>query len=510
MPFVPHQSIPGVSPEAAQALLEIQRQIGQDLDDLRRGPKVTSLQRDDYSSRENDYVRCAPPAGGMTVVLPLSRPQNQGQSIRVLIETVLSGGGVTISPTRGTINGLATILLTTVGLVEFTSDGLGGWLSAWAPGTTGTPPGVAGTMLATQSPPGQPAEAPRMPVIPGPRGLPGKSAAAAPPGVPGTAAARYSSIPGVLPVIRRGNVLGTQVDGANSNDQAHPITGAEVGELLRLAHIEDGAGAVGTIDDFPLDVRTKIVRINPGVLGGDVTITGFALNGGGSTNNTGGFFVLVKQGSAGTITLKNENTGSSTANRLELPRQQDYVMTSANECLLIWYWGGRWQIVSAMGALTAGVGILISAAGVVSVDQGFSPTWTNAHVFSAPIISNNEVLVNNLFVQNGVISPSFGTSQNDWNPTGLSSCSVIRATATAGVPTLHVTGLAAQSDGTRLLLFNVGATFPIALDQESASSSAVNRFALGQLTIILAPNEGADLWYDGISQRWRLVLPNSA
>lgn len=502
MPFVPHQTIPGVSPEAAQALLEIQRQIGQDLDDLRRGPKVSSLQRANYTATENEYVRCAPPAGGMTITLPLSRPQNQGQNIRVLIETVLAGGGVSISPTRGTINGLPTINLTTVGLVEFTSDGLGNWLSAWAPGTTGTPPGVAGTMLATQSPPGQPAEVRRPPVIPGPRGLTGKAAAASPPGVPGSAGWRSSIVPGVLPVIQRGSVLGTQIDSDNSNDQAHRLSGAEVGELLRLAHIQDAAGAVGANDNFALDVRTKIVRINPGLLGGDVSITGFALNGGGTTANTGGFFVLVKQGASNSVTLKNEDTGSSGNNRLELPRSQDYIMTTANECLLIWYWGGRWQILGPMTALTAGAGILISAAGVVTVDQGFSPTWTDAHVFSAPIISDLELLTNGTVAQNGVASASISASQTNWNPTGLSSCSVLRVTAT--VAALSIGGLVHFLDGARVLICNVGSEVFTILN-EDLSTTAANRFSHNVDSFAIGPNDCVEVWYDNITSRWRCI-----
>ncbi len=298
-----------------------------------------------------------------------------------------------------------------------------------------------------------------------------------------------------------GRVKGLNIDASGA---AAPIdlTGAEVGELIRYAFLDDGAGATGTNNDFAVDVRQGIVRINPGSLGGDVTITGFALNGGGTTNNAGGRFLLVKQGASNKITLKYENAGSSANNRLELPRAQDYELSVENECLLVSYWGGRWQIIGPMRAVTAGTGILISAAGVVTVDQSFSPTWTNAHVFSAPIISNDQVLMNGEFVANGFVDASFGSSQNNWDPVGASLCSVIRATATAA--SLHITGLAAAQHGSRVILINVGSN-PFTLDIGSGSSSAANQFLCNVASFALGQDDVVELWYDGTTQRWRLI-----
>lgn len=339
MPFVPHQTIPGVSPEAAQALLEIQRQIGQDLDDLRRGPVVTSLQRADYSSREDEYVRCAPPAGGMTIVLPLSRPQNQGRSIRVLVETVLSGGGVTISATRGTINGLVTITLTTVGLVEFTSDGLGNWLSAWAPGTTGTTPGVAGTILTPQGPPAQQQEERRAPIIPGPRGLTGKSAPPAPPGVPGASGWRSSIVPGVLPIIARGRVLGTQIDGDNDNDQAHPITGAQVGSLARFASLISDVTSTGTVATYPLTAPTTTVEFKSGV-GATIDIQSFTILEDGSE------VVFHINDNAATVVTFEYDFGGATANSRLRPPGNKALVLYPGESAKFRYFNNRWRCVA--------------------------------------------------------------------------------------------------------------------------------------------------------------------
>jgi hypothetical protein len=337
--FVPHQTIPGVSPEAAQALLEIQRQIGQDLADLRRGPVVTALQREDYGAREDEYVRCAPPAGGMTILLPPSRPQNQGKSVRVLVETVLTGGGVTISVTRGTINGLVTITLTTVGLVEFTSDGLGNWLSAWAPGTTGTTPGIAGTMLTPQGPPAQQQEPQRAPVIPGPRGLTGKSASAAPPGVPGLSGWRSSIVPGVLPIIARGRVLGTQIDGDNDNDQAHPITGAQVGSLARFASLISDSTSTGTVATYPLTAPTTTVEFKSGV-GATIDIQSFAILEEGSE-----VAFHINDNAATVVTFEYDFAGATANSRLRPPGNQDLILYPGDSAKFR-YFNNRWRCVA--------------------------------------------------------------------------------------------------------------------------------------------------------------------
>lgn len=104
-------------------------------------------------------------------------------------------------------------------------------------------------------------------------------------------------------------------------------------------------------------------------------------------------------------------------------------------------------------------------------------------------------------VLSGVISPPQITSdQNNYNPAGLASANVVRL-STDGIRT--ITGLAAQSAGTVLLLCNAGA-FEIQFANESASSTAANRFATGGAGGV---NVGGCRWifYDGTSLRWRLA-----
>lgn len=105
----------------------------------------------------------------------------------------------------------------------------------------------------------------------------------------------------------------------------------------------------------------------------------------------------------------------------------------------------------------------------------------------------------------GVISPAMLTaSVNDWNPTGLSTASVIRVSSNASV---NITGIAAQAAGTVLHLVNInayGSALNIGLSREDAGSAAANRI-LGDSGRNLAPDAGMTLWYDGTSSRWRMV-----
>jgi hypothetical protein len=104
----------------------------------------------------------------------------------------------------------------------------------------------------------------------------------------------------------------------------------------------------------------------------------------------------------------------------------------------------------------------------------------------------------------GVITPvQLTADQNDYNPAGLATASIMRLTS--DVTVRHITGIAAQSDGRLMQLFNCNAVggASIVVDTESGSSSPVNRFISG--VTILAGN-GRTAWYDAISSRWRFLV----
>lgn len=102
----------------------------------------------------------------------------------------------------------------------------------------------------------------------------------------------------------------------------------------------------------------------------------------------------------------------------------------------------------------------------------------------------------------GVISPAQITSnQNNYNPAGLSGAFTVRLDANAA---RDITGLAGGEPGRVIELRNVSA-FPITLVNESGSSSAANRFAIGA-NAPLRPNRSALLIYDGTLSRWRSIV----
>lgn len=107
----------------------------------------------------------------------------------------------------------------------------------------------------------------------------------------------------------------------------------------------------------------------------------------------------------------------------------------------------------------------------------------------------------------GKISPTaLGAGPTaDYNPTGLSTCNVIRQDmSAAGV----VSGLTAQTDGTLIYLANIATSVlnTLTLTHDDAASTAANRFYLpGNASLVIPNNGGAWLWYDGTSSRWRTV-----
>ncbi len=112
------------------------------------------------------------------------------------------------------------------------------------------------------------------------------------------------------------------------------------------------------------------------------------------------------------------------------------------------------------------------------------------------------------FALSGDLTPSQITAnQNDYNPSSLSEASVLRLNSNAS---RNITGLQGGVDGRVLTVFNIGSN-PIVLKNQSTSSVAGNRFALGT-DVTLTTDQGISLIYDSTSQRWRSAasLPFSA
>ena len=111
------------------------------------------------------------------------------------------------------------------------------------------------------------------------------------------------------------------------------------------------------------------------------------------------------------------------------------------------------------------------------------------------------------FALSGDITPAQITaSQNDYDPTGLSTASVLRLDSDAA---WSITGIAGGADGRILILHNIGA-FTITLENADAGSIAGNRFDMGA-DVAIATKQVAAIQYDSTNSRWRYVgIPGSA
>lgn len=104
----------------------------------------------------------------------------------------------------------------------------------------------------------------------------------------------------------------------------------------------------------------------------------------------------------------------------------------------------------------------------------------------------------------GELSPAQITAQaDDYNPTGLSSASLIHISSDAA---RSITGIVSNgSQGRHLWLFNVG-SFNITLEYEHAGSTATNRFTgNGFADVVIASGHIAHLIYSGVHGRWMIV-----
>ena len=110
-------------------------------------------------------------------------------------------------------------------------------------------------------------------------------------------------------VTNPGQMLGTPLGGATG--AAAPISGTQVGELLREAGIHDVPLSAGTYDDVAIAANVKLVRFT---VTGDVYITSFAMAGG----NTGARFACWKVGSGRLFFV--HGSGPTATNQFLLPQ----------------------------------------------------------------------------------------------------------------------------------------------------------------------------------------------
>jgi len=131
-------------------------------------------------------------------------------------------------------------------------------------------------------------------------------------------------------------------------------------------------------------------------------------------------------------------------------------------------------------------------------------TLKSSLTITTPTI-NGGLLAQNIAFSSDISPSSLSADQDNYNPTDLSTASTLRLTSSTSV---NITGLAGGATGRLLLIHNIGSS-NIVLKDESASSTAANRFALpGDITLVA--DSVILLQYDATSSRWRVLDNGSA
>lgn len=115
-------------------------------------------------------------------------------------------------------------------------------------------------------------------------------------------------------------------------------------------------------------------------------------------------------------------------------------------------------------------------------------SWSGAQTLAGQVLAGNILTV-----------AQITADEDDYSPTGLATRNTVRLSSDAA---RNITGLAGGADG-RLLLFHNAGSYPITFKDESASSTAANRFALADGDLVVQPDGMVLLQYDLASTRWR-------
>lgn len=176
---------------------------------------------------------------------------------------------------------------------------------------------------------------------------------------------------------------------------------------------------------------------------------------------------------------------------------------------LINFNNGNAVVTHSSGILTVSTGDLrVTTAGTntaSAVTVGGTQTLTSktltSPAISAPTITGVCDIQQSARLS-GDISPAEITGdQNDYDPTGLSTASVLRLTSDAA---RNITSLAGGADGRLILIHNVGSNNIVLKKDDLASGTEANRFDFAA-DITLASKQSAAIQYDSTSSRWRCV-----
>lgn len=106
-------------------------------------------------------------------------------------------------------------------------------------------------------------------------------------------------------------------------------------------------------------------------------------------------------------------------------------------------------------------------------------------------------------VEPGVLTDAIAANQNDYNPAGLAQAHHIRLNPNNNY---YMAGIVGGVDGRILHLTNINSAFTIQFFNQAVASAANQFITPRGFPFILYPNQEVDIWYDGLSQKWRMLM----
>lgn len=124
-----------------------------------------------------------------------------------------------------------------------------------------------------------------------------------------------------------------------------------------------------------------------------------------------------------------------------------------------------------------------------------------ATAFANAATSGSFTIGGSWLASNPLTDTAFSAQQDNYSPANLGTSSILRLSTTGG--NVDLTGIAAQSDGTIIVIRNIGAAGNIVLKNQDANSTAANEFIFpGGNDVSILPDGSFVVIYDATLTAW--------
>lgn len=347
---------------------------------------------------------------------------------------------------------------------------------------------------------------------PGDKGDPGEQGEMGPPGAPGPAGSTGQQGP-------PGNDGDTGPEGMQG-PQGEQLTGDQIGKRARFYGFQSaGLAGPAVFNDFAVDEGVRSLEIDPG--GGQVQFSGFSYGAGG-TANFGAFFFLKKAANSDSVALLHQDAGSIAANRIVCPGLVNYVLTPANDTVLLVYLGaaspGGWYVIDRI-VPTAGI-----ADDAITTAKILNDAVTTAKILNAAVtlakmanLAQGTTIGRALTAGTGVptaltgqqLGENFllGTPVTDNTTTGAQAAYSFPAPSNNLIfsnVTVTLQGIVARTSGTIITIRHTG-TGATTIVHESGAALAADTISFGASApdLVISDRMIAVLLYQ--AGRWRVI-----